>query len=812
MKRIVCLILSICMLISVIPSLAVFAESENVELVAVKADEQDYKIRKFKDINNVLGNDVVRALGYIGLFRGNENGEFNGNSAITRAEAATLICRMLGYDNDAVKYTGKVVFNDVPKEHWASGYIFVASALGIINGVGDGSFAPDEPLLQEQAVKMIVCALGYNNAAVAKKHNVVYENGNLQYPDAYLKVAYQIGLCGIVEDNEPGLRFSVADVLYNALNIKTVTVEDKNDSNVKITQGKRVVQSIYGFSSVEYLQKAIDKEDEKEKENKINTLYEFSLEDVKHDAQADVLFVDNIVLVYFDENSTEEERQQVVESVNGTVAGKFETIDQYQIKVDKRSLPELEKLCSDLKKNDIVTAASYDMVIPTKNCAVPNDPWTFPCIWNESEPDGANWWLEAIEAPSAWDYNDKFKKIKIGIVDSGFDSNHEDITNDAFANKENQKANKKADKDSVNHGTRVAGIIGAKANNNKGVTGIVWNCDLIYFNWKKISDQDNYNVFGDAHKDWVKNATTANAEYISLSNPIYGLLETVKAGAKVVNFSIGSHQKILSEETRKGIAMQVSVAMAALLNKNYDYVVVQASGNEGVDAENNGYYACITKGNCYNGLSNVTVDDIVDRIIIVGAASKLSNGELIQSIVSNGGNRVDICAPGVDIYSTAADNKYGSDSGTSFAAPVVSSVAALVWSVDNTLTGAEVAKIVCDRKNTKLTVKDNPNSKETAGEFPLVNAKLAVEAALKFKAEKQVVNDYLNKTLRPSNDGGVMNLKDALMMFSSNSLYFSLDSVTRSKVDALRKKMKYGSGITVYDFHNIIGDPFKYMY
>lgn len=93
---------------------------------------------------------------------------------------------------------------------------------------------------------------------------------------------------------------------------------------------------------------------------------------------------------------------------------------------------------------------------------------------------------------------------------------------------------------------------------------------------------------------------------------------------------------------------------------------------------------------------------------------------------SNGGKRVDIYAPGEKITTTSVDNKYCYYfKGTSAAAPFVSGTAAMVWSVNNNLTGEEVKEILCN------TAKCPENSGSEY--FKMVNAKLAVEEAIRRK-------------------------------------------------------------------------------
>ncbi len=233
---------------------------EYINLTSEKADSTKYKKIQFKDLTEDSDKVVINSLGYIGLFNGNEKGEFNERSCITRAEAATLICRMLGYEDAAIKYTGRSPFNDVPNTHWASGYIFVASQLGIVNGMGDGNFAPDDLLTYEQALKMLVCALGYDDINVATRYGGITENGKLKYPEAYINVAIQIGLTKHVTKNEPGWRYLVADAMYKALSIEPVKVKE-NGNIVEITCEEPVIKSIYGFESVEELLKMVGGEE-----------------------------------------------------------------------------------------------------------------------------------------------------------------------------------------------------------------------------------------------------------------------------------------------------------------------------------------------------------------------------------------------------------------------------------------------------------------------------------------------------------------------------------------------------------------------
>ena len=123
--------------------------------------------------------EAVGILSNLNILTGFEDGTFRPDETVTRAQMAAIICRTLGYEDQAQSSMGSTVFNDVAADHWASGYVNVAQAQQIINGYGDGNYGPEDLVTYEQAVKMIVSALGYDLAANAKGG----------YPTGYLAIA-----------------------------------------------------------------------------------------------------------------------------------------------------------------------------------------------------------------------------------------------------------------------------------------------------------------------------------------------------------------------------------------------------------------------------------------------------------------------------------------------------------------------------------------------------------------------------------------------------------------------------------------------
>ncbi|MDY5627523.1 MAG: S-layer homology domain-containing protein, partial [Clostridia bacterium] len=151
---------------------------------------------------------AIETLAAMGFFKGDDNGNFNPDATITRAEYAVIVCRLLGIEGSA---TGKCDFTDAA-DHWATGYIKMANQYGIVKGYGDGNFGPDDAVKYEEAVKMLVCALGYEPMAASKGG----------YPTGYIAVASQIGLLDSVSGATQGTgaaRNIVATMTYNALDI-----------------------------------------------------------------------------------------------------------------------------------------------------------------------------------------------------------------------------------------------------------------------------------------------------------------------------------------------------------------------------------------------------------------------------------------------------------------------------------------------------------------------------------------------------------------------------------------------------------------
>ncbi len=169
----------------------------------------------FTDVTNKTQYyEGIMTLTKLGIINGytEDNGatySFKPEGEITRAEFSKIIITALGADA-SVGSSDK--FTDIDS-HWAKGFIIAAADRGIVNGMGDGTFEPDSKVTYEQAVKMIVCAAGYENAAIAMGG----------WPNGYI---LQGGNLGITKDavtvntSMPAARGIIAQLMFNVLEVE----------------------------------------------------------------------------------------------------------------------------------------------------------------------------------------------------------------------------------------------------------------------------------------------------------------------------------------------------------------------------------------------------------------------------------------------------------------------------------------------------------------------------------------------------------------------------------------------------------------
>ncbi|GHU49506.1 hypothetical protein FACS1894127_2880 [Clostridia bacterium] len=162
---------------------------------------------RFKDVS--LSRAVaVNALAALGIVNGYPDGTFGETRDISRAEIVALILRLLQLEGEAKAKAGETPYSDVPSNNWASGYVNLATEMGLVEGDGNGHFLPLSNVKFEEAVKMAVIGAGYGEAAVTAGG----------WPDGYIKIARDMGFLSQIELEKGNLlnRGDAAQLLYQA--------------------------------------------------------------------------------------------------------------------------------------------------------------------------------------------------------------------------------------------------------------------------------------------------------------------------------------------------------------------------------------------------------------------------------------------------------------------------------------------------------------------------------------------------------------------------------------------------------------------
>ncbi|WP_127136020.1 S8 family peptidase [Flagellimonas oceanensis] len=212
--------------------------------------------------------------------------------------------------------------------------------------------------------------------------------------------------------------------------------------------------------------------------------------------------------------------------------------------------------------------------------------------------------------------------------------------------------NPKNQVDSESHGTHVAGIIAAKRNNGIGMNGVANNVEIMSI--RAVPNGDEYD------KD------------IAL-----GIRYAVDNGASIINCSFGKSFSPKAEWVYEAIKYAASK----------DVLIVHAAGNDGEDLED-------PKNRNYPNDDMEGDSEFVDNMITVGALSSSYGSEMVASFSNYGNQRVDVFAPGAEIYSSMPNSEYEFQGGTSMAAPAVAGVAALIRSFHPNLSASQVKNII----------------------------------------------------------------------------------------------------------------------
>ncbi|MEU6736884.1 type VII secretion-associated serine protease mycosin [Streptomyces physcomitrii] len=262
---------------------------------------------------------------------------------------------------------------------------------------------------------------------------------------------------------------------------------------------------------------------------------------------------------------------------------------------------------------------------------------TGQCTFGGKKYAGRPWALQRVNLDELWE-TATGKGVRVAVIDTGVDAGHPQLKDavDAGAGANvlpakdkdgkpvEDRGNKHGTTDTVGHGTRVAGLIAARKDKGTGFVGLARDAKIIPVK------QNNARGVGTAE---------------SLATAID---HAVRERADVINISQDTADAARPEEKLRAA---IDNALA------HKVVVVASAGNDGLD-----------------GTTKPTYPASFDGVLAVAASDR--NNE--RAPFSQSGNQVDVAGPGVDMVSTVPQGGHCADNGTSFSAPYVAGVAALL--------------------------------------------------------------------------------------------------------------------------------------
>jgi len=307
-------------------------------------------------------------------------------------------------------------------------------------------------------------------------------------------------------------------------------------------------------------------------------------------------------------------------------------------------------IIDELKKDPSVDYAEPNYIFRAQE-TLPNDPIYLT---------GAQWHIDTIHAPQAWDLTQSDTNQIIGILDTGVDSDHPDLIENTWINSDEIADNEIDDdgngfiddthgwdfinsdnnpNDDNGHGTHVAGISAAVTNNSLGVAGIAWRANIMPI---KILQSSGY----------------GNAAELAA-----GIIYAYNNGATIINMSLGSYAESLT-------------VLNALIYAYSTSLLVASAGNDSYNID----FAPMFPA-CYSFVIGVEASGFSNELL--GFSNFDADGPLFSTYDDL--KNYEIRAPGMAIYSTFSGGNYHALAGSSMAAPIVSGAVSLIKSYFQTI-------------------------------------------------------------------------------------------------------------------------------
>lgn len=394
-------------------------------------------------------------------------------------------------------------------------------------------------------------------------------------------------------------------------------------------------------------------------------LYCFETEKIKirkNNKEIDVDVVKNQVIVEIDESKK-------TDIINRLKSKGYDEI----IKIYKnfylaygKNVPDVSMAMSLLSNDNIKTYPNRVF----KLFYVPND-----------QDFSKQWYLNKVNAPMAWDFEENKATVTVIVVDSGIDGNHKDLKDILYSTQvvvTQTGLTLSITKEylpnfsySENHGTMVSGVIGAIRDNSEGISGVARSSSTYNYGIKIYS----VNVFRNGIDEY---GLAKTLEYIknNISSDYFGNI--------VINMSLGSAGECAP--------LLDSVITDMFYSTGTKFIFVAAAGND------NGPVS--SPANCRNVVPVSATNEFDNLASFSNYGPEMKNG---------------VCAPGTNIFTTLPGSIYSDKesgypiNGTSFSAPIVSGIMASLWAKRPDLKNYQVIDLV--KKTSNDINNDGPDEK-----------------------------------------------------------------------------------------------------